>query len=59
MLNKNLKISKYFENYKNLSNEININDISKLLIKLKNFKKKIIIFRNGGRANIANTYVYC
>ena len=48
------KIEKYFENFKNLIDDYNYNEIKKLLKKLENFKKKVIIFGNGGSANIAN-----
>ena len=54
-MNKNIsKIQNYFKNYKSLIDDVNLKEISKLLIKLKTFKKKIIIFGNGGSANIAN-----
>ena len=43
-----------FENYKSLIDDTNFKEISKFLIKLRNFKNKIIIFGNGGSANIAN-----
>lgn len=49
-------IKNYFENYKSLIDGVSLKEISKLLVKLKNFKKKIIIFGNGGSANIANHY---
>ena len=48
------KIEKYFENFKNLIDDYNYNEIKKLLKKLKNFKKKSLFFGNGGSANIAN-----
>lgn len=54
-MNKNIKnLNQYFQNYKNLIDEYNCAEIAKLLKKLKNFKNKIIIFGNGGSANIAN-----
>tara|TARA_B100000886_G_scaffold310551_1_gene245376 strand:- start:990 stop:1523 length:534 start_codon:yes stop_codon:yes gene_type:complete len=54
-MSKNIEIlEKYFTEYKNLIDDYNLNEISKFLKKLKKFKKKIIIFGNGGSANIAN-----
>lgn len=54
-MNKNIsKIKNYFDDYKNLIDDVNFKEISKFLIKLKKFRKKIIIFGNGGSANIAN-----
>jgi D-sedoheptulose 7-phosphate isomerase len=47
-------LKKYFENFKDLIDLYNYEEIKKLLKKLKNFKKKVIIFGNGGSANIAN-----
>ena len=48
------KLIHYFSEHKKIVDNFNLNEISKLLKKLKNFKKKIIIFGNGGSANIAN-----
>lgn len=50
----NKQLKKYFETYKDLTDTFDLSEITKLLKKLKNFKKKIIIFGNGGSANIAN-----
>ena len=51
---KKKQLVNYFLDYKKLIDNYNLNEIFKLLKKLKNFKKKIIIFGNGGSANIAN-----
>jgi D-sedoheptulose 7-phosphate isomerase len=54
MKTKHKRLDNYFENFKDLIDKYDYNEITKLLKKLKNFKKKIIIFGNGGSANIAN-----
>ena len=59
MMNYKIKAKKYFQNYQKiikLSDNCfeQIDDICKILKKVKNFKKNIFIFGNGGSASIAS-----
>tara|TARA_B100000780_G_C20767210_1_gene304663 strand:+ start:30 stop:569 length:540 start_codon:yes stop_codon:yes gene_type:complete len=54
MIKNKITLDRYFKNFKLLMDEYDLEEISKLVKKLNNFKKKIMIFGNGGSANIAN-----